>query len=112
MNIKNIIIYLFYKYLKNLIINKSPYKKSQDQFVVFSNDLISSEIILNQYYEKNILFFLKNEIFEKYLNKNSTCLDIGANMGYYSIMSSDYGFDKIYSFEPIPKMINRIQKHV
>ena len=33
-------------------------------------------------------------------------------MGYYSIMSSDYGFDKIYSFEPIPKMINRIQKNV
>ena len=57
MNIKNIITYLFYKYLKKLIINKSPYKKSQDQFVVFSNDFISSEIILNQYYEKIFCFF-------------------------------------------------------
>lgn len=99
MNIKNIIIYLFYKYLKNLIINKSPYKKSQDQFVVFSNDLISSEIILNQYYEKNILFFLRNEIFEKYLNKNSTCLDIGANIGNHSIFFSKY-CGKVFSFEP------------
>lgn len=99
MNIKNITTYLFYKFLKKLIINKSPYKKSQDQFVVFSNDLISSEIILNQYYEKNILFFLRNEIFEKYLNKNSTCLDVGANIGNHSIFFSKY-FSRVYSFEP------------
>ena len=64
-------------------------------------------IISSKKYEDKELILIKN------LKKNnkSIFLDIGANMGYYSIMSSDYGFDKIYSFEPVPKMIYRIQKH-
>jgi len=45
-------------------------------------------------------------------NQNSIFLDIGANMGYYSIMASDFGFDKIYAFEPLPKMMKRMSKNI
>jgi FkbM family methyltransferase len=33
-------------------------------------------------------------------------------MGYYSIMSSNYGFNSIYAFEPLPKMIFRIEENI
>ena len=80
------------------------------KFILFPLDNATDNkmIISSKKYDTEELNILKN--LKK--NKESVFLDIGANMGYYSIMSSNYGFKKIYAFEPVPKMINRIQKNI
>jgi FkbM family methyltransferase len=74
----------------------------------FENATDNKIIISSRKHESHELKFLE------YLNKtnDSVFLDIGANMGYYSIMSSDFGFDKIYAIEPLTNMHKRIQKHI
>lgn len=74
----------------------------------FDNATDNKMIISSKKYEADELNFLN--ILKK--SNESVFLDIGANMGYYSIMSSNYGFKKIYAFEPVPKMINRIKQNV
>ena len=74
----------------------------------FENATDNKIIISSRKHESHELKFLEN------LNKknNSVFLDIGANMGYYSIMSSEFGFDKIYAIEPLANMHKRIQEHI
>ncbi len=75
-----------------------PLKNSTD-----SKMIISSKII--DYHELNAL---------KNINKTSgsTFFDIGANIGYYSISCSNYGFEKIFSFEPIPRVIEQLKTNI
>ena len=102
--------FILKQYFKRNNITSINYTYFGKKFILFPMDNATDNkiIISSKKYEDKELIFLKN------LKKNnkSIFLDIGANMGYYSIMSSDYGFNKIYSFEPVPKMINRFQKHV
>ena len=102
--------FILKRYFKRNNITSIDYNYFGKKFILFPLDNATDNkmIISSKKYEDKELKLIKN------LKKNnkSIFLDIGANMGYYSIMSSDYGFDKIYSFEPIPIMINRIQKHV
>jgi FkbM family methyltransferase len=97
-------------YLKKNNSDKIEYKYYGKNFILYPLDNATDNkmIISSKKYENEELKYLKN------LKKNdkSVFLDIGANMGYYSIMSSNYGFKKIYAFEPAPKMINRIQKNI
>jgi len=103
MILKHKFLYILKYFIKRIILNKINLQNNEDQFAVFSNDYISSEIILNKYYEKNILTFLKKEIFNKYVDSNNDiCLDIGANIGNHSSFFSSYFF-KILSFEPNKK---------
>jgi FkbM family methyltransferase len=67
---------------------------------VFLGDFVSTEIILHGAYEKYELKALENFVFS-HLNKNSCCLDIGANIGNHSCTFSN-SFSKVYSFEPNP----------
>ena len=75
-----------------------PLRNSTD-----SKMIISSKII--DYHELNAL---------KDLNKSSGSIffDIGANIGYYSISCSDYGFKKIFAFEPIPRVIEQLKTNI
>ncbi len=79
--------------LKKALINN---KRSPNKIVCYS-DSIGVEIILNGFYEKTNLEILK-KAFEIEL-KNSTFLDIGANIGNHSLFFQSY-FKKIVSFEP------------
>ena len=56
----------------------------------------------------------KRVIFEKCLRANNVVYDIGANVGYYSLMSS-VGVGKngtVHAFEPSPRNINFLKKHL
>ena len=79
--------------LKKALINN---KRSSNKIVCYS-DSIGVEIILNGFYEKTNLEILK-KAFDIEL-KNSTFLDIGANIGNHSLFFQSY-FKKIVSFEP------------
>lgn len=83
------------------------YGKKFDLFP-FENATDNKIIISSRKHESHELNFLEN------LNKknNSVFLDIGANMGYYSIMSSGFGFNKIYAIEPLTNMHKRIKEHI
>lgn len=105
---KKIFSYLISKTIKKIIINKSNENGFEDQFVVFANDLISSEIILNKYYEKNILMFLKYEVFNKYINKDDMCIDVGANIGNHTNFFANF-FLKVFSFEANKKTFDLLQ---
>lgn len=63
------------------------------------------------YYEKNVEFWLK-EVSSKYSSKKNTCfIDIGANIGYYSIILSKY-YEKILAFEPAASSIDVFNRNV
>ena len=103
MNFFNKFSYILKYFIKRMILKRVDIQDNKDQFAVFSNDYISSEIILNKYYEKNVFFFLKNDVFKKYIDSNiDICLDIGANIGNHSSFFSNYFF-KILAFEPNKK---------
>ena len=59
--------------------------------------LIGQPISLGAVYEENVTNFL-----QKYLKQNITFLDIGANIGWYSLLTAQFLNDncKIYAFEP------------
>lgn len=98
------------QYMKRNNIESIEHNYYGSKFILypFDNATDNKMIISSKKYEKEELNLLKN------LKKgdDSIFLDIGANMGYYSIMSSNYGFKKIYAFEPVPKLIYRIQQHI
>jgi FkbM family methyltransferase len=66
-------------------------------------DYITTEIILDGRFENNLLAcletFFKND--ENFKSKQSTCIDIGANIGNHSLFFSKW-FKKVISFEPHP----------
>lgn len=65
------------------------------------------EIFVDKVYTQIPIFDPKN------LNNGYTVVDIGANVGFYSIcVSSINPFGKIYAFEPHPQALERLKKNV
>ena len=67
---------------------------------VIVGDLISRKIILDGMYEHRELAVLSRELFPL-LARDSTALDIGANIGNHANFFADY-FDRVVAFEPNP----------
>ncbi len=66
-------------------------------YVNSKDPLIGRQISLGVVYEENVTHF-----FKKHLRQNMTLLDIGANIGWYSLLTARLLNDncKIYAFEP------------
>ncbi len=60
-------------------------------------------------YEKN-----QRENFEKILKRGDIVFDIGANVGFYSLLAAELvgPAGKVFSFEPLPENFNYLQKHI
>ena len=104
----NSIILNYYSKKNNIKSFQYTYYGKKFNLFPFENATDNKIIISSRKHESHELKFLDN--LSK--NNNSVFLDIGANMGYYSIMSSGFGFDKIYAFEPLTNMHKRIQEHI
>ena len=63
-------------------------------YLCYDNDTISNSLSMYGYWENNLIKYI-----EKYLNDDSIILDIGANIGTWSIPLAIKN-RKIYSFEP------------
>jgi FkbM family methyltransferase len=64
--------------------------------VVSPKEHIQKQILWYGYYEKKYVL-----IWEKFIGENSVVIDIGANIGYYSIVASQLAkHGSIYAFEP------------
>jgi FkbM family methyltransferase len=68
----------------------------------------ASSVIYYGLYEKSMMRFLLS-----YLREDDIFLDIGANIGVYSLLASSKILKgKIYSFEPIPKNYHRLKENI
>ncbi|MGB0798029.1 MAG: FkbM family methyltransferase, partial [Planktomarina sp.] len=70
-------------------------------FAMFQHDLIASRIIVDGFFERPYLEFLKTQVFPR-LDSHEVCLDIGANIGNHSVFFADH-FENVISFEPNPR---------
>ena len=73
------------------------------------NDLISGELIKNNIWEQDIT---KNYIeILKTLNEDDLILDIGANLGYYSLIAASYNYN-VLAFEPFEENYNKFESSI
>lgn len=74
------------------------------------NDQVDGNIWWDGYYEK-----LPTKLFKRIVKSGDIVIDVGANIGYYSIMASELvggGSGKILSFEPVPETFKRLSVNV
>lgn len=68
------------------------------QMLVFINETVGRQICWNKCYEKNETQYISN-----FLKPGNICFDIGANVGYFSLLMASLVADgEVHSFEPIP----------
>lgn len=54
------------------------------------------------------------KIFESEIKNGDIFFDIGANVGFYSLLAAEFigPFGKVFSFEPLPENFNYLKKHI
>ncbi|MDB4040046.1 FkbM family methyltransferase [Methylophilaceae bacterium] len=52
------------------------------------------------------------DVISGFIGHGGTFLDIGANVGYYSLMAASLGADKILAIEPNPIVLNRLKANI
>lgn len=71
-------------------------------------DHIEKYLLWYGYYEKNEMLTMQS-----LLNEESIVIDIGANIGYFSLMAAKKcSKGKIYSFEPASKNFRKLEEHI
>jgi len=58
---------------------------------------VDNQIILKKFESYTVNFIID---FLRSLNKQAVCVDVGANIGYFTILMSNFS-NKVYSFEPV-----------
>lgn len=88
------------KYLTRFFLKKISYLNKSfqtSQFVLFNNDYISNDILIDGYYEFKELKILCEWLKKK--KKLNLVIDVGGNIGNHAIFFSNY-FKNVISFEP------------
>lgn len=106
----------FFKRLIPSILRRLPYNKSINIKIKNFNINLNLEssndryIYLNSFYDKKQINFVESEID---LNEFDYFLDIGSNIGFYSLyFASKYKNLNIIAFEPIHENYNQIEKSI
>ncbi|MDP3941909.1 MAG: FkbM family methyltransferase [bacterium] len=73
------------------------------------DDVISQELILSHKWEE-----YETELFKKNIKKGDIILDIGAHIGYYTLIAARIvgSNGRVYAFEPDPKNFSLLKKNV
>ena len=78
---------------------------------VFAVDIRSdlfSRIVLNRHYEPQLA-----QLCRRYLDKNRDAIDVGANIGFYTVMfAKNLAQQKVLSIEPAKSTLQRLQRNV
>jgi FkbM family methyltransferase len=94
------------KSINNVAIEVSIYNGSR--MLLYPRDWVQSYIFIFNYYEKKESAFIASV-----LRENDTFIDIGANVGYYTLLASKIiTKGEIYSFEPELENYQRLNKNI
>ena len=88
--------------LKSLEIIETPF----GNFLIDEYDMIGSCIKHSKVWEYHLY-----EIYSQIINKESYCIDAGANLGFHSIQFGRLG-KKVYSFEPQRYIFNQLSANI
>lgn len=78
-------------------------------FIEDNKNYIYNSIVKTAYWEKNEVDWIK-----KNLSKDMVCINVGANIGYHSILMSQIlnGTGSVYCFEPHPQIFQILEKNI
>ena len=71
------------------------------------SDWVNFQIFLKQGYEKP-----ESMVWKELCSRSHTIIDIGANIGYYSLIASRHTSGKIYSFEPVTETQGKFRANI
>jgi len=92
--------------------------KDKDKIVLVKKKGINFELNLKDRTASGIYYdFFEptiTKIFEESLNEGDVVIDVGANLGYYSLLSAKLIREKgrVYSFEPMSSAFERLKKNI
>ena len=92
------------------IANKTYKKRLHDSFYLLLNptEHIQQQLFWYGYYEKELGILLK-----KILRTNDVFLDIGANIGYFSLLAATNSpSSKVISFEPVNELFKKLNENI
>ena len=92
------------------IANKTYKKKLDGNFYILVNptEHIQQQLFWYGYYEKELAIMLK-----KILRANDVFLDIGANIGYFSLLAANnLPSVKVISFEPVNELFQKLNENI
>ncbi|PSF36238.1 hypothetical protein C7H19_13605 [Aphanothece hegewaldii CCALA 016] len=94
-------------YLRSGYINVGEHKMYQDPNQPLGP--INSDLIINGFWEQS-----ETNYFIKFIQENDIVLDIGANLGYFSLLFAKQvgNKGKVYAFEPEPNLFLLLKKNV
>jgi FkbM family methyltransferase len=111
---KGLKVWKFYKYIrikkKNLdLTNKTVKVNGYNLSLLPNDDGISTELALFNTHEP-----LNTKLFAQNIKKGMICFDIGANIGYYTLLESRIVGDegRIIAIEPSPINFKQLQKNI
>ena len=89
--------------------------KVNQKFLLFNNVEImlpwNSKFGTEVFLKRSKLDWGSEVLLTKFLDKGKSFIDIGANIGYYSLLAAPLS-DKVYAFEPDPRIIKDLEKNL
>lgn len=78
-------------------------------YIIKSDDTVSEELIINKTWES-----LETEVFKQNIKNGDTVIDLGANLGYYSLIAARIVGEKgkVYAFEPDEENFQILEKNI
>ena len=102
-----------WKYFKTILIRLGLYNHTYIKKIHTGNylylrpsEFIQQQIFWYGYYEKEAVI-----TWEAFITAGSNVMDIGANIGYYSVVAASKGA-QVYSFEPATKTANAFKENI
>lgn len=93
-------------------------KKDLNRIVLAERKDLNFELDLKDRVQSGIYYDfyepIITKLFEKKLNRGDNVIDVGANIGYYSLLSAKQVGDsgKVYSFEPMSSAYKKLVNHI
>ena len=101
-NIKRLLNFLITEKIFKIMRERYNYHlKKYPNLAGFTFDVLSLKVSLSGRFENDELTILEKEVFNKIDCSNSSCLDIGANIGNHSVFFANF-FYNVDCFEPQP----------
>lgn len=88
----------------------APYGLGDGRIIIYPDGTFASIINHREYGEHEEVKFIRG-----YLTPNMTILDIGANIGVYTLLFCEYitaGDGHVFSFEPVPSTFRRLESNI